>query len=39
MGLFQELGDLPDVARKCRALEKVIKLYQDCFTAIDKVQI
>lgn len=37
MGLFQELGELPDVARKCRSLEKVIKLYQDSFSAIDKV--
>lgn len=37
--LFQDLADLPDVARKCKALEKTITQYQDSFTAIEQVQI
>ena len=37
MGLFQQLSETEDVARKCKILEQKIKLYQDSFTAIDKV--
>lgn len=37
MKLFQDFADLPDVARKCKALEKIIKKYQDSFTAVEKV--
>ncbi|KAJ8681516.1 hypothetical protein QAD02_017308 [Eretmocerus hayati] len=36
MGLFQELADLPDVARKCKILDMKIKQYQDSFTAIEQ---
>ncbi|XP_011497597.1 PREDICTED: delta(3,5)-Delta(2,4)-dienoyl-CoA isomerase, mitochondrial isoform X2 [Ceratosolen solmsi marchali] len=36
MKLFQELVELPDVARKCKVLEKKIKQYQDSFTAIEQ---
>ena len=37
MKLFQDFSDMPDVARKCKALEKKIKQYQDSFTAVEQV--
>jgi len=36
MKLFQNFAELPDVARKCKALEKKIQEYQDSFTSIEK---
>jgi hypothetical protein len=37
MKLFQDLVEIPDVARKCKILETKIKQYQDSFTAIEQV--
>lgn len=37
MGLASQLAEHQDVARKCAILWPVIKLYQDSFTAVEKV--
>ncbi|XP_012280391.1 delta(3,5)-Delta(2,4)-dienoyl-CoA isomerase, mitochondrial isoform X2 [Orussus abietinus] len=38
LGLGQKLVEQEDVARKCKVLEKEIKLYQDSFTSMEKCQ-
>lgn len=37
MSLGEELSNHDDIARKIKVLRKFIKTYQDCITAIEKV--
>lgn len=37
MSLGEEIANHDDIARKIKVLRKFIKTYQDCITAIEKV--